>query len=224
MTTLNPFQPTTTRFNLTDQPNRLPFPSILQVGRQTLKVTAVISKLAVATALFVGVVGISPAQAQSPCANPTHIVQVYNGVSQLFIGTPGDDVILGTPLDDVIWGRGGNDIICGRGGNDEIHGEGGDDQLFGGRGDDDLYGDEGVEDPEESNNDILRGLGGEDYLSGGVGDDILGGGPDNDELVGGTGADDLIGHGGLDICDGSADNDYDMADGSCEPWQQTNVP
>ena len=69
--------------------------------------------------------------------------------NEVFLGTPGPDVIQGSSGDDSIRGLGGADIICGYLG---------DDHLNGGKGHDELYG--------ESGGDLLRGRRGQDFLDG----------------------------------------------------------
>ncbi len=122
------------------------------------------------------------------------------GITNVIIGTEGDDILYGTPGNDLILGLGGNDFILGLGGNDILVGgdgndiiEGGDgnDILIGGNGDDTLFGGAG--------DDILCGGPGNDSLEGEAGNDWLDGGPGDDRLLGGPGTNRLYGGGGCDI-------------------------
>lgn len=81
----------------------------------------------------------------------------------VFLGTPGDNVLHGTDVADVIRARGGDDRLFGAAEADVLHGDLGDDRLNGGRGHDELHG--------------------------GPGDDTLVGGFGRDRLFGGFGAD-----------------------------------
>jgi len=98
------------------------------------------------------------------------------GITNVIVGTEGDDVLYGTPEGDLILGLGGNDFLMGLEG---------DDVLVGGPG-----------------CDILEGVAGNDYLYGGEGEDLMFGGVGDDVLCGGSGADSLEGDSGNDILDG----------------------
>jgi len=112
------------------------------------------------------------------------------GVTNVIMGTEGDDVLYGTPEGDLILGLGGNDFLMGLDGNDV---------LIGGDGHDIL---EGV-----AGNDMLDGGNGEDLLFGGVGDDVLCGGEGADSLEGDDGNDILDGGEGVDLLLGGKGND-----------------
>jgi Ca2+-binding RTX toxin-like protein len=122
------------------------------------------------------------------------------GITNVIIGTEGDDILYGTPGNDLILGLGGNDFLIGLGGNDILVGgdgcdiiEGGDenDILMGGNGDDTMFGGAG--------DDILCAGPGNDSLEGEAGNDWLDGGPGDDRLLGGSGTNRLYGGGGRDI-------------------------
>jgi predicted extracellular nuclease len=125
---------------------------------------------------------------------------VLDDVSELPVGTDGDDVLVGTP-----WGE----VILAGLGDDEVSGGAGNDQIDGGAGDDTLSGDEG--------DDILKGGAGDDALSGGIGNDVLFGGAGDDALDGGDGtdtadySDDTIGV-VVDLAAGTAEGDAIGAD------------
>ena len=112
------------------------------------------------------------------------------GITNVIVGTEGDDVLYGTPEGDLILGLGGNDFLMGLEGNDILVGGPGNDILEGVSGDDYLYGNEG-----------------EDLMFGGVGDDILCGGSGADSLEGDSGNDILDGGEGVDILLGGKGND-----------------
>lgn len=57
-------------------------------------------------------------------------------LSDLVLGTSGNDILVGNNNDNVIFASSGNDSLQGDAGNDLLRGETGDDQLFGGVGDD----------------------------------------------------------------------------------------
>lgn len=84
-------------------------------------------------------------------------------VTNVIVGTAGNDVLVGTAGADLILGRRGNDVIRGRGGRDCI---------VGGRG-----------------GDLLKGARRGDVILGGVGRDTLRGGPGRDRLYGERGVD-----------------------------------
>jgi Ca2+-binding RTX toxin-like protein len=98
----------------------------------------------------------------------------------------------GTRLSEVIVGSIGNDIINGQGGSDFIFARDGDDRVQGGAGKDFLFGGLG--------NDILKGGRGSDRISGGLGDDVIFGKRGNDVVtyVAGDGNDTVSGGAGFD--------------------------
>jgi Ca2+-binding RTX toxin-like protein len=156
-----------------------------------------------------------------------------SNVSQIKIGTAGDDSITGTMGSDLIIGMAGNDsidgldgndcafggagldTIIGRGGNDtlfggsgvdSIYGETGDDFLYGGNGADLMWGGEGIDWLlGQSGDDTLRGEGKDDFLYGGGGNDDLFGDDGNDQIFGEACDDDLFGGQSDDILDGGDD-------------------
>ncbi len=132
-------------------------------------------------------------------------------VSNLIIGTDGDDVIVGTDGNDIIYGGLGDDAITGGLGDDELYGEAGDDSLAGGAGNDYLSGGEG--------NDILDGGTGVDYVSGGAGDDLIIGAVDgsNDTYVGGEGID------VLDYSGSASDLTFDLLTGQVRVGSSTET-
>ena len=103
------------------------------------------------------------------------------GITNVIMGTDGDDRLYGTAENDLILGLAGNDFMMGLDGNDI---------LIGGAGD-----------------DIMEGVSGCDILCGGLGDDILFGGDDNDHLCGDYGNDSLEGEAGDDVLCGGDGND-----------------
>lgn len=138
--------------------------------------------------------------------NQGHFTEVMDGsgrgnrgVTDLFWGGDGDDVLDGKTGNDTLHGGGGRDVLYGGEGNDYLYGDGGIDFLFGGNGND--YMDGGADD------DHLEGGIGNDTLLGGAGDDELMGGADADNLDGGIGNDVLYGEGGDDILFGNAGSD-----------------
>lgn len=78
-----------------------------------------------------------------------------NELSNLIIGSAGNDSLFGMAGNDWLEGGDGNDMLDGGDGNDHLFGGNGDDQLFGGNGD-----------------DVLEGGAGNDVLDGGKGIDI----------------------------------------------------
>jgi len=116
------------------------------------------------------------------------------GLTDLLIGTDGDDVIDGSNTPTINAGA-GDDIVTGGAGPDSISGDAGNDRLSGLAGDDVLAGGDG--------NDSLFGSDGEDLAFGGAGDDLIWGGSDDDLLVGGPGTDTLMGSSGDDILIGT---------------------
>ena len=100
----------------------------------------------------------------------------YNiDLSNIILGTDGDDNLIGTSGDDTIMSLNGNDTISGRAG---------DDYLNGGDGNDVIYGEEG--------NDRIDGSYKDDYLDGGVGDDVITDGLGSDRMYGGSGQDEFV--------------------------------
>jgi len=138
-------------------------------------------------ALYAAAVGASLSQpAQAPSSIGQTVAGVPSeyarcGITNVIVGTEGNDVLYGTEQNDLIYGLGGNDFIIGYGGNDII---------FGGPG-----------------NDIIQGLEGCDLLFGEAGDDILLGGAGDDQLCGGPGCDSLEGEAGDDCLDGGPEYD-----------------
>ena len=51
------------------------------------------------------------------------------GITNVIVGTPGDDTLVGTPGNDLIQGLGGNDLLIGLGGNDVLLGGPGHDVI-----------------------------------------------------------------------------------------------
>jgi hypothetical protein len=129
------------------------------------------------------------ADVTSPQGIPTWALQL--GITNMIVGTEGDDVLYGTSGNDLILGLGGNDFLIGLGGNDILVGGDGDDILEGMDGNDILIGGPG--------NDILLGGSGDDILCGGTGDDSLEGEAGNDVLDGGPGYDKLLGGSGKNL-------------------------
>ena len=149
-------------------------------------------------ALFASIARAGPAAPQIP-AEYAALAAAW-GITNVIVGTEGDDVLYGTSGNDLILGLGGNDFLIGLGGNDILVGgdgndilEGGDgnDLLIGGKGDDVLFGGAG--------DDILCGGPGNDSLEGEAGNDWLDGGPGDDRLLGGAGMNRLYGGGGCDV-------------------------
>jgi len=162
---------------------------------------------------------IDAAQNWNPaCAHPTVMPKKY--LSNVFYGTPGDDIIMGTVRGDFIKGNGGNDIICGGDGNDNIKQIGdGNNQIWGGKGDDTItivgngnnviYGGDGKDKIKGGGgDDVVYGGAGDDRLSGGAGNDTLYGGAGDDALMGGDVDDTLYGEAGNDTLKGGAGNDH----------------
>ena len=81
---------------------------------------------------------------------------LWNGTngSDLFLGTPGDDIANGSNGDDLLLGGAGDDVLNGGNNNDTLIGDAGNDRLDGGSG-----------------NDSLSGGAGNDTLIGGTGTD-----------------------------------------------------
>jgi len=93
---------------------------------------------------------------------------VQIAVTNLLMGTGGNDSITGTVNDDVLSGAAGNDTLYGRAGNDALNGGTGVDSLNG-----------------EGGNDVLDGGADNDTLSGGAGNDtyLFGKGDGQDIIV-----------------------------------------
>lgn len=91
------------------------------------------------------------------------------------------NVIIGTDGNDNIEGTENNDIVLALAGDDIVVGAGGDDFLDGGPGKDVLFGNDG--------NDLLHGSSEDDLLNGGVGADLINDGTGSDMLIGGEGSD-----------------------------------
>lgn len=140
---------------------------------------------------------VAPAETTEPeiparyaCFGITNVIIGTDGNDNLY-GTPGNDLIYGLGGDDLIIGFGGNDVLIGGDGNDIIEGLDGDDLLIGGCGNDTLFGGDG--------DDLIAGGRGDDSLEGEAGNDCLNGGPGNDKLLGGSGSNLLYGDGGDDV-------------------------
>ena len=93
-------------------------------------------------------------------------------LTNVIIGTDGNDNITGTENDDIVLALAGDDVVVGAGG---------DDFLDGGPGKDILFGNDG--------NDLLHGSSEDDLLNGGVGNDLINDGTGSDMLIGGDGRD-----------------------------------
>ncbi|WP_371169765.1 M10 family metallopeptidase C-terminal domain-containing protein [Aliiroseovarius sp. 2305UL8-7] len=91
------------------------------------------------------------------------------------------NVVIGTDGDDSITGTENNDIVLAMAGDDVVIGAEGDDFLDGGPGKDVLFGNEGA--------DLIHGSSEDDLLNGGAGDDLIDDGIGNDMLIGGHGND-----------------------------------
>jgi uncharacterized delta-60 repeat protein len=120
-------------------------------------------------------------------------------ISNVILGTAGNDTRNGTSGADRIFTRAGNDRSDGRAGNDCIHLESGADRGTGGRGNDLILGGPG--------RDRLSGSSGADRLSAGSGNDAVSGGSGRDRLNGGTGRDRLNGGSGSDRISGGSGSD-----------------
>lgn len=122
------------------------------------------------------------------------------GITNVIIGTEGDDNLYGTPGNDLILGLGGDDLLMGLGGNDVLIGGDGNDILEGGIGNDLLIGGAGCDVLFGGTcDDTLCGGPGDDSLEGEAGNDCLDGGPGDDRLLGGPGSNRLHGGGGCDV-------------------------
>jgi Ca2+-binding RTX toxin-like protein len=125
----------------------------------------------------------------------TGIIASPTRLTELFVGTNGDDVINGSNLANQINGLAGADVINGLGGDDLISGDdistvGAADVINAGDGD-----------------DTATGLVGDDTISGGAGHDSLDGGADHDRLLGQEGNDSVTGAAGDDVIFGGTGND-----------------
>jgi len=119
------------------------------------------------------------------------------GITELIVGTEGNDTLIGTPGNDLIYGLGGDDMIIGLDGNDILIGGDGDDVMEGCDGDDLLFGEAGDDLLFGGNgNDTLCGQAGHDSIEGEQGDDWLDGGAGCDTLLGGPGCNRLSGDAG----------------------------
>ncbi len=141
-------------------------------------------------------------------------------VSNLMVGTDGDDILEGTDGADIIFGGLGSDTVSGGLGDDELYGEAGNDTLSGGAGDDYISGGEG--------NDVLAGDEGNDILDGGTGIDIVSGGAGHDFVIGTVdGSNDTYDGGeGLDVLDYSgaaSDLTFDLTAGEVRVGSSTEV-
>jgi Ca2+-binding RTX toxin-like protein len=104
----------------------------------------------------------------------------------------GTKVIVGTSISNVLLGTQGDDCILGRGGNDVINAMGGDDFITGGEGNDTIAAGLG--------NDMVDGGPGDDTIDATVGDDTVRGGPGRDVIAAGPGSDDVDGGPDTDVC------------------------
>jgi Ca2+-binding RTX toxin-like protein len=129
-------------------------------------------------------------------------------LTELQMGTDGDDTLVGDDGNNPIIGMTGNDRVSGgmgrdwlggNLGNDLLLGEAGDDSLYGGRESDSLLGGEG--------NDSINGNLGNDISNGNLGDDSLWGSSGDDSVYGGRGDDWLQGGTGNDRISGDLGND-----------------
>lgn len=123
--------------------------------------------------------------------SPETAPDTSDDLSDVEVGTEGDDLLTGTLQDDVIDGAGGNDELRGFAGDDLLLGGLGEDTISGGPGDDGLNGGTGA--------DVLTGGPGSDFITGEDGNDLLNGGLQGDVLLGGVGEDTLNGGFGDDL-------------------------
>lgn len=122
------------------------------------------------------------------------------GITNVIVGTPGNDTLIGTPGNDLIEGLGGDDLLIGLGGDDVLLGGPGNDVLEGGDGNDLLVGSDGNDTLfGGADNDLLCGDAGNDSLEGEAGNDVLDGGAGCDRLLGGPGTNALYQGDGQDI-------------------------
>ena len=110
-----------------------------------------------------------------------------------------DELYVGTPGNDVIYAKGGDDGVNASWGHDKVYGGSGSDFLYGGPGNDTLYGGTGA--------DHLIDDSGKNHLSGGGGNDTIDGGGGRDRANGGDGNDSIEGASGGDVLNGNADDD-----------------
>ncbi|TWC34957.1 Ca2+-binding RTX toxin-like protein [Pseudomonas sp. SJZ079] len=148
-------------------------------------------------------------------------------VTNLIVGTPGNDVLNGTAFADEIQGLAGNDSLFGFAGNDVLIGGAGNDVLSGGSGadtmtggtGDDFYvvtdiGDVVIEQAGEGNDVVWTTLSSytlganvERLTYGGSGNFVGNGNGLANEIRGGVGNDSLFGFAGNDVLIGGAGND-----------------
>ncbi|WP_324730757.1 peroxidase family protein [Pseudomonas paeninsulae] len=154
-------------------------------------------------------------------------------VTNLIVGTAGNDVLNGTAFADEIQGLAGNDVLNGLGGDDVLDGGEGDDVLIGGAGADIMIGGAGndVYEVTELGDVVVEGVGGgidtvwtslasytlsanvENLFFGGSGNFTGIGNALNNTIVGAAGDDVLIGGAGADTMVGGAGNDvYEVTD------------
>ncbi|EFL88196.1 tandem-95 repeat protein [Ahrensia sp. R2A130] len=107
-------------------------------------------------------------------------IEVDNPYDDVEIGGNGSDVFFGGRGADYLSGGAGADVLFGGRGADVLNGGSGNDLLFGGRGGDTINGDEG--------RDIIFGGRGRDTITGGAGADVLFGGRGVDTFVFGEGS------------------------------------
>ena len=162
------------------------------------------------------------------------ITTTQGGLSNVIVGTPGNDLLNGDDSDNVIDGGAGNDRIYGHGGHDWLIGGDGDDSLYGGDGDDILDGGagadvlsgssgydtviytnatEGVIADLTDHNNNAGGAAGDRFssienLTGSAFDDVLRGSSFRNVLEGGAGNDQLFGMAGNDTIRGGDGNDF----------------
>jgi Ca2+-binding RTX toxin-like protein len=96
-------------------------------------------------------------------------------LTNVIIGTDGNDNIQGTENDDVVLALAGDDLVVGAGGDDFLDGGPGADVLFGNDGNDLLHG--------SSENDLLNGGDNDDLINDGIGSDMLIGGAGRDTFA-----------------------------------------
>ncbi|WP_210397906.1 calcium-binding protein [Motiliproteus sediminis] len=138
-------------------------------------------------------------------------------LSDIHLGTAGDDQLTGSDADSVLFGNAGNDLITGNAGNDFISGGEGSDEMVGGSGDDtyvvDNASDQVIELPNEGNDTVYSSI---SYtLTDNVENLVLTGanvldGTGNqlsNKLTGNSAANVLRGAAGDDVIDGGAGDD-----------------
>ncbi len=156
--------------------------------------------------------------AQLPASTGVPAQFACYGITEMIVGTEGNDTLVGTPGNDLIYGLGGNDMIIGLDGNDILIGGDGTDIIEGCAGDDLLFG--------EAGDDLLFGGTGDDTACGGAGHDSIEGEEGDDWLDGGSGCDTLLGGPGRNRLSGDAGDlmlEGEIVQGPC-PTCATCVP